>query len=582
MISTVLDFFGRLLGLFRLAGPIFEKELRVSSRRKRNYFLRFAYVILLTAFVAYAWIFTTALGRSGSPSFQVSRMPEVAKHIVTTVVWFQFVTAQLIAVVMLSSAISDEIQQRTLGVLMTTPISSFQIVAGKLFSKLLQLVLLLAISMPLLAIVRVFGGVPWDYVVLSLCVTFTAAIFTGSVSLLFSTYNRKTHAVIVRASSVCFLFYIGPSLIVGLLEFAYDVRIVSGSTLSYINPFIIMGVATANMLSSSAAGLAQSWSLHCAIMAGISILLLALTTMCVRRVGLRQATGQAGIFSSRKERRAANARRRAKPGPAAISGRIRSVKGPPIVWKEMRTMSVRVGRFMPILSAVLVVLALAAAYGCFAYMDYLANKGVQTGFILVYFFFALLRTATSAATSITSEKEARTWPTLLITTLTERQIAVGKILGSCLAGWPFWLLLTAHVVVFGFARCIPAAAVLPLAALIVSSAILVSSVGVFFSSCFKRSSTSAFVNLILFLWFALPICQPLPASPLLAAVIILAVTGGWQGISDVPFRAASGWGAWLGTFLISGLALIVLVAIYLSLAFAAYAIAVTNIRRRSF
>ncbi|MHC4074294.1 MAG: hypothetical protein ACYTGS_20095, partial [Planctomycetota bacterium] len=91
----MLDFFGRLSGLFRLAGPIFEKELRVSSRRKRNYFLRFAYVILLTAFVAYAWIFTTALGRSGSPSFQVSRMPEVAKHIVTTVVWFQFVTAQL-------------------------------------------------------------------------------------------------------------------------------------------------------------------------------------------------------------------------------------------------------------------------------------------------------------------------------------------------------------------------------------------------------------------------------------------------------------------------------------------------------
>jgi ABC-type transport system involved in multi-copper enzyme maturation permease subunit len=509
-------------------------------------------------------------------------MPEVAKHIVTTVVWFQFVTAQLIAVVMLSSAISDEIQQRTLGVLMTTPISSFQIVAGKLCSKLLQLVLLLAISMPLLAIVRVFGGVPWDYVVLSLCVTLTAAIFTGSVSLIFSTYNRKAHAVIIRACSVCFLFYIGPSLIVGLLEFAYDVRIVSGGTLSYINPFIIMGVATANMLSSSAAGLAQSWSLHCSIMAGISILLLALATMCVRRVGLRQATGQAGIFSSRKERRAANARRRAKPGPAAISRRIRPVKGPPIIWKETMTLLNRTGRLMAILSVILGVFIVAAAYVYFAYMDYLSNKVVQTGFILVYFFFALLRTATSAATSITSEKEARTWPTLLITTLTERQIAVGKILGSCLAGWPFWLLLAAHVVVFGFARCIPAAAVLPLAALVVSSAILVSSVGVFFSSCFKRSSTSAFVNLILFLWFALPICQPFPASPLFAAVIILAVTGGWQGISGAPFQTASGWGSWLGAFLISGLALIVLVAIYLSLAFAVYAIAVTNIRRRSF
>ena len=39
--------FDRLLGLLRLSwltGPIFDKELRVSSRRRRNYVLRFVYV----------------------------------------------------------------------------------------------------------------------------------------------------------------------------------------------------------------------------------------------------------------------------------------------------------------------------------------------------------------------------------------------------------------------------------------------------------------------------------------------------------------------------------------------------------
>jgi hypothetical protein len=62
--------------------------------------------------------------------------------------------------------------------------------------------------------------------------------------------------------------------------------------------------------------------------------------------------------------------------------------------------------------------------------------------------------------------------------------------------------------------------------------------------------------------------------------MILGITGGWSGIEG-PFRqTGSEWG-WFGTFLISGLALVVLVAIYLSLALGAFAIAVTNIRRRS-
>jgi len=146
MTAGLINSVAYFLSLSWLTGPIFYKELRVSSRRRRNYFLRFAYVALLTVFVAFAWFVTTRGSASTSKVFQISRMSEAGKYIVTTILWFQFITIQLIAIVMLSTAINDEIYHRTLGLLMTTPISSFQIVIGKLFSKLLQLVLLLAIS----------------------------------------------------------------------------------------------------------------------------------------------------------------------------------------------------------------------------------------------------------------------------------------------------------------------------------------------------------------------------------------------------------------------------------------------------
>ncbi|UCE46783.1 MAG: ABC transporter permease subunit, partial [Phycisphaerales bacterium] len=316
----------RLCSLSWLAGPIFEKELRVSSRRRRNYVLRFGYVALLTVFVAYAWSMTTRSGGSGSAVYQLSRMPEVGKHVIRTVVWFQFIAIQLIAVLMMSTAISEEIQRRTLGVLMTTPIASFQIVFGKLLSKLLQLILLLAISLPLLAIVRVFGGVPWGYVTSSLCVTLTAAVFAGVLSLLFSTCTRQSQQVLARTASVCFIIYAVPLIVVQLIRQKYGVTLASNTELAYANPFIVMTFATVGMISSTPGGALGNWVIHCAIMAGLSALLLILAAISVRRAALRQATGQPGIFSTRRERRAARANRRAERGIVVRPGRVIPVK----------------------------------------------------------------------------------------------------------------------------------------------------------------------------------------------------------------------------------------------------------------
>ena len=89
--------------------------------------------------------------------------------------------------------------------------------------------------------------------------------------------------------------------------------------------------------------------------------------------------------------------------------------------------------------------------------------------------------------------------------------------------------------------------------------------------------------MILFLGFILPVCCPSHiVSPLFAAGIILGVTSGWKEITVPLQTSGSIWGAWLGTFLVSYLALIILVIIYLLVAFVAFAFASSNIRRRIF
>ncbi len=571
-----------VLSLSWLMGPIFGKELRVSSRRRRNYAVRFLYPVLLTVFILFTWSATTRSSGLASATYQVSRMSQAGERLTMAIVWFQFMAAQLIAVVMLSTAINDEITHRTLGVLMTTPVGSAQIVVGKLLSKLLQLVLLLGISLPLLAIVRVLGGVPWGFVVSSLCVTLTAALFAGSLSLVFSIYERHAHVAIVRTIVVCFLLYALPMLVARLVYFAYQIRIVPERALAYVNPFLVMMYATQNMIAVFRGAPTLSWLLHCAIMAGGAVLLLTFATVRVRSVGLRQATGQAGIFASRKERRAAERKNKAAARSTPISRHILRTKGPPIIWKDVVSLRNKVGSLKGILGLALAFVILVFTYGYCAREGFLGRKEAHIAFVSIYLFFALFRTAAAAATSITAEKEAQTWPILLITPLTERQIIFSKMAGALLAGWAFWLLLVAHVAVFSVAGSIPLTAVMPLALLIVSSALLVSTVGVFLSSCFKRSSTSASVNLILFLWFAIPICQPIPASPILAAILILGVTGGWGAKSALSHTVGPGPAGSLGVFAVSGIALLILVVVYVALAVVAFVIAVTNTGRKSF
>ena len=61
-------------GLDWLTGPILDKELRVSSRRRRNYWLRFAYIGLLM--IPLAVVFQESVRSSTRQANTVAQMSE--------------------------------------------------------------------------------------------------------------------------------------------------------------------------------------------------------------------------------------------------------------------------------------------------------------------------------------------------------------------------------------------------------------------------------------------------------------------------------------------------------------------------
>ena len=499
----------RFISLSWLTGPIFDKELRVSSRRRKNYVLRSVYLALLTVFVVVVWLQEVQFV-SSSGLYISSRLAAAGKVVVITIVWFQFCATQVLAVIMLSTAIGDEIYLRTLGVLMTTPITSFQIVIGKLLSKLLQLILLLAISLPLLAIIRVFGGVPWNYVISSLCITLTTIIFFGSVSLFFSIFSRRAYVVIIMTALVLGLLF-GLLLFLLMLIFGFfswgrlmDIPII---VLFHLNPYMLLALSTEIMLHPGIGAPSCLWPVHCGIMLAASSVVLFVSVLIVRKIALAQVSGFPNLLKRLLNPPVTDSVKETAPSKSSKSGgQIRRVTGSPVAWKELKS---RVSSRERLVVAVIIGLELALIASMYLFpvvADVFGYFEAHMLYICIFMGLGLLSVAIFPAACITSEKEARTWPLLLVTTLSGWQILFGKFMGVLRRSMFVWLLLLIYIGLFWQVGYVNFSALVQIAVIIAGSVIFLCGTGFYFSSRYRRTSAAVIMNFLLMaiIWGAFP------------------------------------------------------------------------------
>jgi ABC-type transport system involved in multi-copper enzyme maturation permease subunit len=492
------------VGLGWLTGPIFGKELRVSSRRRRHYVVRSIYISLLAVMMIFVWM--ESFRADQMSAYQSGRMAETGRIITLLVTWSQFLLCQIVAGVMLSTAISDEIYNKTLGVLMTTPITGLQIVAGKLLSKLLQCLLLVGVSLPALAMVRVFGGIPWAYVLSSVCITLSMSVWVGSLSLFFSISQRKAYVVIIKTVlTLAALFALMPFLVIWFLDQVLRIREQDWLPFLLIsNPYAMMAFATDWLMSPSArmAGMVAYWPWHCVILLAGSGLLLFWCTVRVRKVALRQIAGNTDAVkpSSRKTLHVTQGR-----GPWWL----RHMGNWPVLWKDLRT-PVLGGktRFRKILNRVVLAGILALLYLAIGMQGRgFREREMHAVLCCIYAILAALLTVVITATCITSEKEARSWPILLGTAQTDWQILISKWLAMLRWSLPVWGLLFGHLLVFCLCRLVHPVVLILLVPVALGVINLMLGTGLYWSARLHKTTTAVVCNFIvpLTLWVVIPI-----------------------------------------------------------------------------
>ncbi len=427
------------------SGPwaIFQKEVRASGRRNATYWARGLYAAAFCGFVGLVLLIFVNENSSRDPASRLQQMQAVAPILAGTVMWFQFFGLLFAAPLLVGPSLCDERRNKTLPALLTTPLTVGQIVSGKLLAHLTHLLVFALVPLPVLLGMRVFGGLDPQVVVAGTLVTLGAAVLAASWAMAASLHAPRGVSAAMSAWAMLIVVHGVIPLILGSAG-----AWLFGKLRIHIPPWIpaalcppwAMGLVSRELTGSAQAG--SLWTVVGTSLSGslgVSSLLWLWTAGLLRRV----MTQSGGEFQPRARAWFTRTPKSpAVPAEGAIlpntPGRVevaqhhsRTVSDQPVLWRELRLTAFR-SRTKGILRMGALLLVLAVIYSFAGLSDPETHQVIAVIAVILFAFASAVITTSSIGT----EREARTWPTLLSTPLTSRQIVWGKFVGGFCRLWP--------------------------------------------------------------------------------------------------------------------------------------------------
>jgi ABC-type transport system involved in multi-copper enzyme maturation permease subunit len=200
--------------------PIVSKEVRSRMRSWRA-------PLVLTAFLAVLSAVGYATYKASTPLVAgTSNRGQVGVAVFAALAGTVMVLVALIVPGLVGGAISGERERQTLDLLLVTPVGPARIIAGKLASSLLFVLLLVTAALPMFSVVFILGGVDLGAVVAVVVVTLVTALALGGLAMLCSVLLRRTTSSTVSSYIAGFMLFVVP-LILGAIVASTPVPAVS-------------------------------------------------------------------------------------------------------------------------------------------------------------------------------------------------------------------------------------------------------------------------------------------------------------------------------------------------------------------
>jgi ABC-type transport system involved in multi-copper enzyme maturation permease subunit len=501
----------------RPLGPIFSSELQQMSRRRRSYMLRVGYLGLLLCILAMGAVSmnTSYAYETQSVVMHAERQATLGRTFFVTFAIFSVTAMHLIGPVLSSTAIGSERLRRTLDVLLMTPITAWQIVSGKLFSRLLGALILIGLTLPVLAVVRLLGGVElYDMLGLTALAAATALGSTAMGLWLSSHVNRAWAVILLSYLLQAAIYVVIPAIVWMFVALNVTSSGIQPSRNFFEFGMLLMSASNpmwTTIVRVAPTGMSQlaSWWPAVAGQVLLTIILISLAARAVRKLPketpLTLPTYTDPLTAAPRIMQPVAPALISDDSSTAVAGlthtpthqphAFRAMTDNPIRWREMqqpmlpKSWQRRLATYVTLGLLGLTYLGLWGLGG-------LDEPELHIGYMFCFQTLLLLMAVVFSATCITSEKESDTWTLIIASPLSGRQIIYGKFFGVLRRmKWPM-ILTASHLLIFTVGTVVNVVATVLTLLVIVTFTLPWVMLGIYFSLACRRVTTAVVLNLL--------------------------------------------------------------------------------------
>lgn len=185
--------------------PIVKKDLQVTARSMRLSWGLFAYEAVLML----AFLLALAIIQEEADSYYSSgNVYRSLVYLFPVVAIVQVCIVSLIVPIITASSISGEKERQTFDIMLTTCMSPFSIVFGKVVSAVVRILFFVVAGLPVMALSFVVGGLSWLNLVYFILAIILLSVFSGSIGIFCSSVCRKSISAVILSYVFYFIIYV--------------------------------------------------------------------------------------------------------------------------------------------------------------------------------------------------------------------------------------------------------------------------------------------------------------------------------------------------------------------------------------
>lgn len=197
--------------------PVLENEMKRNMRSMKSSWVIFGVNLLLTIVAVTAYF-----GAGGSKLYLASGQYRFPIQCYMMMAYVLFAMVCLLVPGIAGGSIAIERERKTLDILLTTHLSPWKIIIGKLESSLSMIFLISFSALPAVSLILVFGGVTVIDLLALVLILVISGIFIGSVGIFCSAIMKKTTVATIASYVIIILLIAGTAAVLwaahGILE----------------------------------------------------------------------------------------------------------------------------------------------------------------------------------------------------------------------------------------------------------------------------------------------------------------------------------------------------------------------------